>query len=61
MFIEKSQLKEWEQIVNMTLFFNESFKVNYKHVFIPELYVNGFRLVKDTLDEKSNFISLKHL
>ena len=51
LFIEKSQLKEWEKIVNMPLRFNENFKVNYKHIFIPESYDNGFRLVKDILDE----------
>ena len=39
----------------MPLFHNEYFQIGSKHFFNPELYLFGFRYVKDMLKENGDF------
>ena len=51
--------KTWSLILNTPLFHNDNITVNSKHVFLPFLYNNGIRFIKDLILINGNFRDLK--
>ena len=60
-YIEKFQITELGQILNMPLFYNEHFLVNKKPIYNKTLYDKGIRFVKDILQNNGCFVSFNYL
>ena len=55
--------KTWCHILNAQLFYNGNtcITINSKHMFLPFLYNNGIRFIKDIILINGNFRELKSI
>ena len=60
MFIDKYEIENIDQILNMPLFYNDKFHPN-DTFYIKSLYNRGIRLVKDIVDKEGHFVDIKYL
>ena len=59
-FINKYEIDNLDQILNMPLFYNDKFHPN-DTFYIKSLYNRGIRLVKDIIDKDGLFVSIKYI
>ena len=60
MYVNKLEIENLDQVLNMPLFYNDKFHQN-DMFYIKSLYNRGIRLVKDIIDKEGKFVSIKYL
>ena len=60
-FIDKFQINNIEQLLHMPLFYNHMFITGNDYIFIANLYSNGFRFVKDIINQHGEFKDIQYL
>ena len=58
-FMEKVHCNDRYKVLHISLFYNEHFLINSKHIFIEDFYNRGIRLVKDTMEVNGNILTSK--